>query len=321
MKTPLFFVALLCVGICELGTVQASFAQPTAPNYKQILVQSKQDLKDKDYAAVEEEAQEMLVSAITPEEKVTALVILGESFYRRKLYDQARAEWSKILTLKTDEDDGDDFQTFAHIALAKSYSAEGHFDKAIPEYKAGMDGFKDEEEDETDKKDADTHEGMSSLVGVFSLALANAYYNTKQLDLAREQLREVVKPSQDKSLGALTDLTRMLALTRSGQMSMEQRRFKKSLDEFNQVLVIVDKFNQASPTQKVASTLKEFVQQQTEGINKLIPLQLEEGEVNSTLAFRVKRLEEFDIKIDAAIQGIIDDFIFEGIIETLGSDD
>lgn len=280
--------AVICVGIAQVGIAQMPTSrmgavQPSQSGYSQTLILTKQSLKDKNYEVAAKDAQKLLASANSPEQTGRSLIILGETFYRRKMYEQARVQWNKVLIFTKDGGD-DTLRAIAHLGLARSYSAEGSFDKAILEYKVVMNSFNPEDENRES--------------AIFCLALANAYYNTKQYDLAHQQLKQVIESTEDNP----TFLA--VALTRAGQVDLTQRRIKKSLADFNQVLAI----------QEVTPGVKEFAQRQADGVSKLIPLQLEEGGLNSKAPFGIKSDKAFDDKIDAFTQIFMDDFVVNDII-------
>lgn len=294
-KSTIVLAALSCAGIAQVGLYQMGTAQPTQPSYSQALALSKKDLKGKNYVAAQRHAQQLLALAKSPEETGKATVMLAESFYRLKMYEQARVHWNTLLNLSGTEDDNG-FHVIAHLGVARSYTAQGIVDKAIPEYKAVVDSI--------------AQEGDKSAISAFPLALANSYYKAQQYDLAQRQLNQVIASSQDNPPLLL------VALVRDGQINFIQRRFQKSLAEFQQVLDILDSrhFKEAAST----SDLKTYIQRQIVALNGLIAAQLGEGQIHSKVGFRVERDTEFDGKIDAFIQMFMDDVVVnDAIIETL----
>lgn len=286
-KSIIVFSAILCAAIAQVGVIHMSTAQPAQSSYSQALILSKHDLESRNYEDAEKDARKLLSLANSSEQTSSALTILGETFYRRRMYEEARSQWSKVLSSSTDYGDG--FQVVAHLGLARSYTSQGSFDKAIPHYK-----------DVLGRLGQDGNNGQSVI---FSLALANAYYKTRQLDLAQQQFQQVIESNQDNPAYL------MVALTRSGQINLAKRKFKKSLAGFNQVLAI----------KEVTPGFKEYAQRQIRGLNNLIPLQLEEGEINSGIGFQVKAERDFDGKIDDFVQILNDTIVDKAVIKALGT--
>ncbi len=228
-NSTLVLCAILCAGFANSSHAQD--AQPTT--YETALAAGQRDFKSEKYEAATKDVAESLAVAASPEETGEALTLLGESYYRRKMYDEAQQQWTKILALPDNDDESS--HAFAHFGFARSYDAQGQFDKAIPEYKTFIESLK------TQITDANTAEGKQTLAP-FNFALANAYAATKQYDLAQQELKQITEYSKGDSG------YRLLALIKRGEVDMNQRDFKGALDSFNQVLALADA---QTPTQNM----------------------------------------------------------------------
>jgi predicted negative regulator of RcsB-dependent stress response len=296
MKKPSVVLAtILWIGLIQVGISQPGGAQPTQASYSQTLAQSKESLRTKHYEVAEREAQALLAAADSTEETGTGLIILGETFYRRKMYDQAHMQWNKVLSLAGTEDS--DLRIFAHLNLARAYTAQSYFDKAAPEYKAVVDSLTTEDKTRKDKARKD-----ESTNAIFKLALANAYYHTQQFDLAQKQLSSVVESSRDNSAFL------SVALARAGQVDLVQRKYKDSLAKFQQILDI----------KEVTPGIQTYAQGQILPLKGFIASHLGAGEINSEIKVKITAPKEFDNKIDVFLQTFIDDFVVEyAVLETL----
>ena len=181
--------------------------------------------KPENYEAATKDAAESLALAASPEETGQALTLLGETYYRRQMVDEAQQQWAKLLALP-DSDDGS-LHAFAHLGFARSYDAQGQFDKAIPEYKTFIENLKTQI---TDENTAETKQILAPL----SFALANAYAGAKQYDLAQQELKQIIEYSEGDSG------YRLLSLVKRGEVDINQRNFKGALDSFNQALALAD---------------------------------------------------------------------------------
>ena len=221
-KSTFVLCAILCAGLAS-----SSHAQPAQPaNYAAKLSATQQEFKAKHYELAEKDAQRSLDLATSPEETGEALTLLGESYYRRKMVGEAQTQWAKMLAFQgTDDDEG--LHAFAHFGFARSYDAQGQFEKAIPEYKTFMESFK------TQIADENTAE-TKQIFAPFNFALANAYAANKNYDLAQQELKQIIEYSEGDSG------YRLLSLVKRGEVDMNQRDFKGALDSFNQVLALAD---------------------------------------------------------------------------------
>ena len=241
-KSTFVFAAILCAGLAQI-----SHAQPTT--YETALAAGKSDFKIEKYEAATKDAAESLAVAASPEETGDALMLLGETFYRRKMYGEAQTQWAKMLELRGTDDD-DALHTFAHLGYARSYDAQGQWDKAIPEHQLVRSQF--EAHIKTDG-DANTNAvEAKQLLAPFDFALANAYSHTKQYDLAQQQLKQIIQYSDGDSG------YRLLALIKRGQIDTVQRDFKGALDSFNQVLKLAG-LTPKSSADKVTGRLGELI--------------------------------------------------------------
>ena len=238
-KSSLILCAILCAGLAQISRAQT--AKPTT--YQTALTAGKTDFKAKNYELATKNAAESLAVAASPDETGVALRLLGESYYRRQMYGEAQAQWAKILALPDDEDRSAHF--FAHLGYARSYSAQGQWDKAIPEFQSVIESTKTHLADESA---AETQQTLAP----FSFALANAYAGAKQYDLAQGQLKAIIEYSEGDS-GLL-----LLALVKRGEVAIHQRDFKGALDSFNQALEMTGKseFSEEGELKKLISTLE-----------------------------------------------------------------
>ena len=221
-KSTLILCAILCAGLAP----NSSHAQPAQPTtYAATLSAGQREFKAEDYEAATQDAPESLAVAASPEQTGEALTLLGESYYRRKMYSEAQTQWAKMLALPDNDDESS--HAFAHFGFARSYDAQGQFDKAIPEYKTFIESLK------TQVTDANTAQGKQTLAPL-TFALANAYAGAKQYDLAQQQLKQIIEYSEGDSG------YRLLALVKRGEVDMNQRDFKGALDSFNQALALAD---------------------------------------------------------------------------------
>ena len=241
-KSTFVLCAILCAGL-----VQSSRAQPATPTtYETALAAGKNEFKTAKYELATKSAAESLAVAASPDETGEALRLLGESYYRRKMYIEAEAQWAKILALPDGEDGSAHF--FAHLGYARSYSAQRQWDKAIPEYQIVIKSFKGQM---ADKSAAETQQTLAP----FSFALANAHAGAKQYDLAQGQLKSIIEYSEGDS-GLL-----LLALVKRGEVAINQRDFKGALDSFNQALGMTGKseFSDEGEMKKLIPMLESLV--------------------------------------------------------------
>ncbi|RYF51317.1 MAG: tetratricopeptide repeat protein [Cytophagaceae bacterium] len=301
--------ALLCVTLAPMGLTQVVHAQPAQLSYSQLLTQTKQDFDGKNYEVAAKDAQKLLDAAQTPDETSQALLTLGETFYLRKMYEPARAQWNKLLDLPEDpEDRQHTSQTLVHLNLARSYTAQGNFAKAIPHYKAGLALFDQEDEKTPGDKAPDVKgqepksENPKALAMVFSLALANAYYHTQQYDLAQQQLGQIIA-STPQNVPAIL----LLALTRSSEIDFVQFQLKKSVTGFQQVLDLAVK-EDAPLTQK-------YAQDQVQWGKLLIQTNWEGGGAGN-LKMDLRNNAN-DLRMNSAIQGLNDAVLDALLLETL----
>ena len=266
-KTTILLGAVLLVGIAQVSISHMSQAQPAPMSYDRVLAMGKQDLSDKDYDNAEYEARELLVLARSSKQKSQALNLLGETLYRRKSYNEAREQWQAALELRGTGDD-EAIHAIAQLGLARSYAAQDSYDEAIPHFKAVVDYFEQ-------KKEANV------ATSLFSFALADAYYNTRQNNFAQNQINRVIAFSQDNPP------LLMVAYTRAGQINFEQRKFEKARADYKQVLQQSEAANIPFTKLKVFAT-NQIVSMDT--VKKIVG----EGELPKNETYSVERATEFD---------------------------
>ena len=291
-KSSFLLCAILCAGLAP----NSSHAQTTSPTtYEAALAAGKSDFKAENYEATTKDAAESLALATSPAETGDALTLLGETYYRRKMYGEAQMQWAKMLALpETGENEGG--HLIAYLGSARSYSAQGQWDKAVPEYQAVI--SQTEAHLKTDG-DANATESKQTLAPLY-LALADAYYHTKQYDLAQQQLKQLIQYSEGDSP------FRLLALTQAGEIDVLERKFGDAADKWKRALEM-----SPAPTDPAKAG----------SIRALIPLlesldkqQVGAGQANDgKLKIRVEPPKEIDEATNAIITGTLDIF-FDGFI-------
>ncbi|RYG68650.1 hypothetical protein EON80_11210 [bacterium] len=290
-KSTLVLAASLLTGITHVA-----HAQPAPLNYSQVRLLAKQDLEAEKYEAAEKDALQMIALADSPDEAEWARMILGQSFYLRKMYEPARAEWNKLLTANPAGTEA----TVTHLLLARSYSADGNFAKAIPHYEAGIAGFdKDAEEDEADKPQKKVEPETLGTSTILSLGLANAYYHTEQYELAQKQLEKVTKLTEG------VPILHMIALTRTSEIDFSELRLKQAVAGFDKIVTLKED----------APSLKQYAKLQSERASSWLR---NNGEGTHGIQMRVN-LENSaqDKKMNSAIQALIDTLVDGAIVGAL----
>lgn len=286
-KTTIFLGATLCIGIAQVTTLHISNAQPAPLSFNQVLTVGQQDLTNRDFGAAEEDAHGLLVLARSPQEKAQALELLGEALYRRGAYDEAREQWQAVLDL-TDTANDKNTRARAHLGLARSYNAQGSYDKAVPHYQAAINDF-----DQKGGRD------VKQLTALFSLALADALYNARQNDLAQEQLNRAAAAQNIPQL-------LMLTYTRAGQIDFEQRKFDKARADYQQVL-------QQEKVANLDSRLSTFATNQIASLNTMKDI-VGEGTLPENHTFVVERSVEFDQKVSQVIAEAVDEMLLNKVV-------
>ena len=291
-KSTLVLCAILCAGLAP----NSSHAQPAQPTtYAATLSAGQRDFKAEDYEAATKDAESLLTLATSPQQTGDALTLLGETYHRRKMYGEAQTQWAKMLELpETGENEG--VHLIAHLGSARSYSAQGQWDKAVPEYQSVI--SQTEAHLKTDG-DANPTESKQTLAP-FYFALANAYSHNKQYDLAQQQLKQVIQYSEGDSP------FRLLALTQAGEIDVLERKFGDAADNWKRALEM-----SPAPTDPAKAG----------SIRALIPLlesldkqQLGAGQANDgKLKINVEPPKEIDEATNAIITGTLDIF-FDGFI-------
>ena len=276
-KLTFALAALLCVGLAPAIIPYISHAQPAPLSFNQILAMTQQELTNGDYQAVEDDARGLKILARSPQEEGQALNLLGESFYGRQNYNEARKQWNSVLEL-TGTGDIERNQAFAHLGLARSYNAQGSYDKAIPHLKVAVDYF---DQQKTDRDNI--------FAAFFSLALSDALYNAHQNDLALKQLDWAITAGQDSP-----DLL-VVAYTRRGQLSTEQSQLAKARTDFEQVLKL------GKTTDMGTDDFSNYAQNAINGLDNMKHLLKADGNLKEGLSTVTKRPTEFDQKVSQMI--------------------
>ena len=291
-KSTLVLCAILCAGFAP----NSSHAQPTQPTtYAATLSAGQRDFKAEDYEAATKNAAESLALATSPAETGEALTLLGETYHRRKMYGEAQTQWAKLLELQdTGENEG--VHLIAHLGSARSYSAQGQWDKAVPEYQAVISQTEIHLKTTGDANATETKQTLAPLY----FALANACYHAKQYDLAQQQLKQLIQYSEGDSP------FRLLALIQAGEIDVLERKFGDAAGNWKQAL-------EMSPTP--TGSAKEG------GIKELIPLlesldkqQVGAGQANDGKPkINVEPPKEIDETMSAVVKGTLDS-VFDGFI-------
>ena len=289
-RTIITLSAILCVGVAQVGITHTSKAQTTPLGFDQVLALGRQGLGSKNFEAAERDARDSLVLARSPQEKGQSLSLLAEALYHREAYAQAREQWNAVLDLRGTNDD-ENTHAFAHLGLARTYSAQGSYNQAIPHYKAAIDYFE--------------QKNVKQLTALFSLSLADAYYHTHKNDLAREQLNRVVAYSQN------IPILLVVAHTRFGQINFEQQQFDQARANYEQVLRQVDAVNFGNSKPKV------FAERQIAVLN-VIKKMIGDGAFPKGTTSTVNRPDEFDDDVSQFIIELVDGSLLnETIVDML----
>ena len=268
---------MLCVGITQVSISHMSQAQQAPRSFNQILVRSQHEVINGNYQTVEEDARGLKALARSPREEAQALDLLAESFFGRQDYDEARKQWNSVLEL-SGTGDIERTQAFAQVGLARSYDAQGSYDKAIPHFKVAVDYF--------GQKKADKD---SLFAAIFSLALADALYNAHQNDLALKQLDTAINVGQD----APTFL--IIAYHKRGQLNLEQGRFAEGRKDFEQVLKL------SRTTDMGTDDFSNYAQNVINGFDGIKHLLNADGNLKEGLRTVTQRPTEFDQKVSRMI--------------------
>ncbi len=149
------------------------------------LKQAKRSIREVSYGAAEQQSRQSLATAKTAQERGNALMVLGQTFYSRRQYDLARAQWNRAAVLKAPE-----LATRAHASIARSYVAQENLDAAIAQYKIALSSVAADSvlsaEDRGDNK---------ILV---ALPLAAIYFKRGQLETARQQFRQIAQSAPNE---------------------------------------------------------------------------------------------------------------------------
>ena len=279
-KTTIVLGAMLCIGIAQVGISHMSQAQQAPRSFNQILVRSQHEVINGNYQTVEEDARGLKALARSPREEAQALDLLAESFFGRQDYDEARKQWNSVLEL-SGTGDIERTQAFAQVGLARSYDAQGSYDKAIPHFKVAVDYF--------GQKKADKD---SLFAAIFSLALSDALYNAHQNDLALKQLDHTIALGQNAEDSASF---LVFAYHKRGQLYLEQGRFGEARTDFEQVLKL------AETTDMGTDKFSNYAQNAINGLDKIKHLLTDDGRLKEGFTSVAYRPTEFDQKVSQMI--------------------
>lgn len=298
-KSTFVLSATLCIGLVQMGLSPQAYAQPAPLSYSQVRALAHKNLEGEKYEEAEKAALQMLALAGEPDETDAARMVLGQSFYLRKMYDPARAQWAQVLA----KNPTGVAATVTHLLLGRSYSAQGEFAKAVPHYEAALPGI-DELEKENLAENPKKKEGPETLGAstILSLTLANAYYHTGQYDLAQQQLSRVMK------LGPDVPFLYRAALLRSSEIDFMEFHFKKSVEGFTQVLA----------KSEDGPLLKKYAQRQIDWANAMIQTDWEGKKNAPNIKLKINLTgSPVDQKMNDAIQTLIDAIVDGAIVAAL----
>lgn len=273
-KSIAVLFAVLCLSLPQVGLTQP---QLKLPDYSEVIAQSQQNIKVKNYVNAEKEAQEALALAKNPAQTGDALMAFGETFYGRHRFEEARIQWNKVIALPV-TDPEDNFLIRGHMALAQSYLSEGNAEKAISEYTVLLPIF----ENNPDFKNEPNFKAEGTTVkAVFAALVAGAYLEARQFGIARDQFDQLLEFSKNK-LDATSEL-----LVGFGEMDAIETKFKfeKSYKES-----LVD-FSKIANTQGIDSLVKQQAQKKVKVLNLLIQLEKtiqEEQQLNQELRLNIE---------------------------------
>ncbi len=277
----LFSVSLLSVACMSSDNIGVAYAD--GPTYSQAFSQSKQNLKTANYATAEKDAQESLFLAKSSEETGEALVLLGEAFYGRKMYEEARISWSKATLI--DDPSGKGFQIFARLGLGRIYKAQASASKAVIEYQAVLAGF-----------DSKPNQAGGYLRKISALALANAYLEAGRYEMAKQQFNQIAETTKDKPVLS------SLALYNIAKIDVLQKNFESALLGFNQILNM----------KEVYSFVEQPSREQVTAITAILPVinALRESKLNANV--EVKVADDVSDNIDSLIDKVIEAVVADG---------
>lgn len=175
------------------ASVNFCVAQTNYASFTQAIEAARTQIKGSEYENAQKTAEQALSLAQTPSNKVEALVTLGLTYNQRKLYDQAREQWGKILQLPqaTAED-----KISAQYAIALSYSEQENYGRS----RLGLQQI-------LENPEATISNRVTARFGV-----ANTYFGEKDEKNGRETLTVIV---QDPSLAANTRATAYMQIASS----------------------------------------------------------------------------------------------------------
>ncbi len=256
------------------------------------------DFKAENYEAATKDAENGLSLATSPKQQGDALMLLGETYYRREMYGEAQVQWAKMLALP-EIGDTEGLHLIAHLGSARTYSAQGQFERAALEYRAVTSESEAHIQADGDANPTETRQ----MLAPFYFALANAYSHTKQYDLAAEQLKQVIQYSDGDSG------YRLLALVKRGQIEVIQRDFKGALNSFNQVVALTQAAPESEPTE-ITGKIKTLIPL----LQSLVNSQVGAGQPrDGKMKITVVPAPKFDQAADTASKLILDAF-FAGLV-------
>lgn len=196
-------------------TLTAGIARAAYSTYSETIGVARAQFQKNDYASAQKTTEEALSLAKTPDEKVGALLRLGLTYSQRKLFEQARQQWAKVLQLPDASTDG---KIQAQYAIAASYGEEKNWGRCAVEM----------------QKVVDAPNVDSQTQGTARFALAAALIAQKKDVEAQSQLLTI---AQNK---ALDSNFRATSYTQLGQSLINTRQFDQARAAFTSVLDMPD---------------------------------------------------------------------------------
>ena len=171
----------------------AAFAQTNDSSFTQAIEAVRAQIKGNQYESAQKTAEQALALAQTPSNQIEALVTLGLTYSQRKLYDQAREQWSQVLQLPQASAQE---KISAQYAIALSYSEQENWARARTELRPIL-----------ANPEAATSSKVAARIGV-----ATTYFGEKNEKDGRETLSVI---AQDASLATNTRVTAYMQIASS----------------------------------------------------------------------------------------------------------
>ncbi len=275
-KFILVLPAVLCSGMLRMGV-----AQPVQMTYDQALLQSKQNIQAQNYLAAEKNAQKSLALATLPVQKSYSLLLLGESFYKRKLFPQALTQWNQAAALENKK--VGIFQIVTSFASARVHAIQGDAGKTIAECSAAFDGLNAIPGLGEERKEA------ARTLSAF--LVADAYLNSPQLDVAKDQFTQILEESKGSPVPS------SIALFKLGQIELLRSNYQNSLTLFEQVVKM----------EGVSESVKKEAQGQIDTLKIVLPFEAKVKDPQS--GYEVK-IQNFDQNM---IEDLVGNFILDAV--------